>query len=479
MSDNAALLENLAKQARDIQRISASVINGQTPEIVLPEGMPIPTAINHLERRYEEDIQRVDVRYIFAAWPLEGAYGLQKVLTKRYGYAITQAKQIQSMFGTSEVKPQVKRLQTGPDTYEQVVWGQFSIPAITNGHFETQISEEGGDVKFMLIGTIKNGDRKEVDAVAEDLREWISTNSIYKGKAITVTTGEHGGLDPHHPPQFLDVSQAHATDLILPDESSDIVNALIFGPIENAQQCRDYGIKLNRGSLLHGSYGTGKTLCAMVAAAKATTHGWTFFYVDNPKNMLTVTKLARRYQPSIVFCEDVDQFLDNREEAANEIINELDGLTSKDMEVMTIMTTNHLDRINPAVLRQGRMDLVLEFPTPDAKTVERLIRKYAGPDLPITEDISEVGETLAGRLPAAITECVRRAKLVNITRSGTATIDATSLSIAANSLEEHLRLLEPKADLTDEEQDVETIVRAATTAFASLTGRKTHDILYS
>lgn len=477
MDASTASLTQLVDTIKVLETQAATIKTGTTPEIVLPEGMPIRRAIKHLQRKYEEESTKVDVRYTFDAWPLEGAYGLQKVLSKRYGYAISQAKQITSMFGTEEIKPQIRRLQVGHNRYEQVVWGSFCIPAIEGGHFETQVVQENGDVKFMLVGTIRSGDRPEVDEVAEALREWVSTNSVYKGQAITVKTNQEGGLDPDFPPEFLDVSNAHADDLILSHESTAIVNALIFGPIENADACREFGISLNRGSLLHGSYGTGKTLCAMVAAAKATRNGWTFFYVDNPKNMLSVAKLARRYQPSVVFCEDVDQFLGSRDEKANEIINELDGLTSKDVEVMTIMTTNHLDRINQAVLRQGRMDLIMEFPTPDAKTVERLVRKYAGDDLDPNEDLTEVGQILDGRIPASIAECVRRAKLVKISTSGHPGIDSTSLKIAAQSLEAHLKLLEPKPKMTPNEKDVETIVRAASTAFASLTGRKTHEMI--
>tara|TARA_R100001082_G_C4361766_1_gene159717 strand:- start:686 stop:2155 length:1470 start_codon:yes stop_codon:yes gene_type:complete len=479
MSDTIELLKNITKAADNLSRQEAAIKEGTTQEIILPKGMSKKNAIRHLQHVMEEEATRMDVRYTFEAWPLEGAYGMHKVLKARYGYAVSEPKKMQSFFGTSEVAPEIRRIQTGPGLhdYEQVIWGQFAIPNITGGTFETKMIQEDNNVKFLLVGNIPAGQRAEIDEVAQELREWLKENSIYKGKSITVRTNEDGGLDPNHPPEFLDVSKAHAEDLILPKHSAEIVQALILGPIENADTCRGFGITLNRGSLLHGSYGTGKTLCAMVAANKANQNGWTFFYVDNPKNMLTISKLARRYEPAVVFCEDVDQFLDNRDEKANEIINELDGLTSKGCEVMTIMTTNHLDRINPAVLRQGRMDLILEFPAPDSETVERLVRKYAGDDLEPTEDITEVGQILQGRIPASIAECVRRAKLVNITNKCTSTIDAESLKIAANSLEEHLRLLEPKEELSAEEQDVETIVRNVTTAFASLAGRKTHEII--
>lgn len=451
---------------------TARVARGDTPEITLPEGMPLHLAIRHLEKRLEEESTRVDVSYAFDCWPLEGAYGLQKVLEKRYGYALSQAKKIQTMFGTKEIKPEIRRLQIGHNKFKQVVWGQFSIPAVADGVFETSATMEDGDIKFQIIGTIRNGDRKEVDAISQDLREWLTKNSIYRGQAITVRTNNEGGLSPDHPPEFLDVSNAKTTDLILPQETDDIVNALIFGPLQNTDVCRDYGVKLNRGSLLHGPYGTGKTLCAMVAAAKATRNGWTFFYVDNPKNLLTVTRLARRYQPAVVFCEDVDQFLGDRDGNANEIINELDGLTSKDVEVMTIMTTNHLERIHQSVLRQGRMDLILEFPTPDAKTVEKLVRMFAGADLDASADISEVGVILEHRIPASIAECVRRAKLVQIASTGDPGLSPESLVIAARSLEEHLKLLEPRPEQTEDQADIETIVAAAATAFTNLVSRK-------
>ena len=452
---------------------SARIERGQTPKIVLPEGMPINTAISHLMKKAEEEATRMDVSYTFECWPDEGAYGLQQVLQERYGYALHEATKIQTFFGTKEIKPELRRLQIDHNKYTQVIWGQIAIPAIPDGQFQTSAVVDEGNIKFRLSGTIRAGDRKEVDSIAEDLRTWISAQSIYKGKAILVQTDSEGALSPNYPPEFLDVSKVSEADMLLNEEAIQIVQALIYAPLDNTETLRQAGINLNRGSLLYGDYGTGKTLCAMIAAGKAIANGWTFLYVDKPANILQAMKVARRYAPAVIFVEDVDQFLEERNPKTNEIINELDGITSKGDEIMVIMTTNHVEKVHPALLRQGRMDLVLGFPRPDTKTVEALMRKYAGESLQPSQDISHAAEIMKEQIPASIAECVSRAKLVQLAQTGSDQLTEQALIIAARSLAEHLSLLAPKKELTDKEQDVETVLRGAITAFTNLSAGET------
>jgi transitional endoplasmic reticulum ATPase len=448
MSDifNNGFLEQLQATLQSVKTEAARVQEGDTPAIVIPKGMPTQVAIRHLEQRFEEESTKIEIKYTFEAWPLEGAYGLMEVLKQRFGYAAASSKNISTFFGNQEIKPELRRLEIGPDKYTDVIWGQFKIPSINGGTFNTGMVQEDGDVKFLLTGTIKQGDKQLVADVAADLREWLKTTSIYKYSALVIKTDPTGALSPDYPPEFLNVDGLTDEDLVLNEETSNIVHALIYGPLSNPNQCRDAGIKLDRGSLLYGDYGTGKTMCAKLAASKAIKNGFTFFYVEKPEDLLRTIKIARRYQPAVVFCEDIDQFLSDRNSKSNEIINELDGLTSKDTEIFLIMTTNHIDRIHPSVLRQGRMDLVLEFPRPNATSVGKLIKLYAGGDLDQNANLNEVSTIMANRIPAAIAECVRRAKLVEIANNNSSMIGDDALVIAANSLTDHLNMFDNRED---------------------------------
>jgi transitional endoplasmic reticulum ATPase len=58
-------------------------------------------------------------------------------------------------------------------------------------------------------------------------------------------------------------------------------------------------------------------------------------------------------------------------------LNEIDGVESKGKELITILTSNHAENINQAMLRPGRLDAVLSIQAPDAFAAEKLIRLYA------------------------------------------------------------------------------------------------------
>jgi transitional endoplasmic reticulum ATPase len=86
--------------------------------------------------------------------------------------------------------------------------------------------------------------------------------------------------------------------------------------------------------------------------------------------------------------------------------------------IMTIMTTNHPDQINPAMLRPGRIDLQLDVTTPDVEATIRMIRRFAGERLAEGTDLTEVAQLLTTETPARIHETVKRAGLESLRRNG-------------------------------------------------------------
>ena len=125
-------------------------------------------------------------------------------------------------------------------------------------------------------------------------------------------------------------------------------------------------------------------------------------------------------------------------------VEEVDlSVVSKRAEIMTVLTTNFVEKLNPVILRPGRLDAVITLRAPNAKTAERLMRHYAAGLLDAAEDMTAVGVELEGQIPASIRECVERAKLGMIGRAAT-TLSADDLMTAAKTMKNHLSLLNRK-----------------------------------
>ncbi len=224
----------------------------------------------------------------------------------------------------------------------------------------------------------------------------------------------------------------------------------LFTPIERTEHCRRLKIPLKRGVLLEGPYGTGKTLTAFVTAKKCADNGWTFIMLDRVSGLKDALTFARMYSPAVVFAEDIDRVVaGERSVSMDDVLNNIDGVESKGTEIITILTSNHAENINRAMLRPGRLDAVLHIVAPDAKAAEKLMRLYARGLILDTEDLTNAGVELNGQIPAVIREVVERSKLYAVSRCVTPndefTLKGSDLELAAKGMKEHLKLLNPSA----------------------------------
>jgi ATPases of the AAA+ class len=195
------------------------------------------------------------------------------------------------------------------------------------------------------------------------------------------------------------------------------VETNLFTPIIRAQDCLENGIPVKRGILLAGTYGTGKTMAANVASRHATDAGITYVYVPRADELSDAIEFAKQYQSPacVVFCEDIDRSVNGeRSVEMDDILNILDGVDTKNANIITVLTTNDLESINPAMLRPGRLDAVINVTPPDGPAVEKLIRLYGKGTISADTDLTEAGKALSGNIPAVIAEVVKRAKLAQL-----------------------------------------------------------------
>ena len=149
------------------------------------------------------------------------------------------------------------------------------------------------------------------------------------------------------------------------------------------------GHKMPRGILLHGPSGTGKTLLAKAVATESEAN---FVSVRGPellskwvgeseRGIREIFRRARQSSPCVVFFDEIDSIAPIRgggaetqvtERVVSQLLTELDGM--QDMHgVVVLAATNRADMIDPALLRPGRFDKIIQIPLPDKESRQRIL----------------------------------------------------------------------------------------------------------
>jgi transitional endoplasmic reticulum ATPase len=422
-------------------------------QIILPliDGKPMAydEAIEWMKRKKQEDEQEVAVHHVLPCSPLDGAYAFHRAIAQKYGWS--QGVPTPGFF--SNRPPAMIGMQISATETVQVLWGRVEIPGI-EGFLDTDM-ETSPNPCFVIGGKVKKKHSGDVLEIVSLTKQILKESSIYKGSAIKVSfewDREDDHYDPmEHCPKFMHLDGITDNDLIFGETTLNDITIGLFTPIEQAEACRRYGVPLKRGILLHGPYGTGKTMTAYVSALKAVRNGWTFVYLDSVLDLKKGLEFAAQYAPCVLFAEDIDRVISGeRSLSMDEVLNTLDGVDTKGAEIITVFTTNHLEDINPAMLRMGRLDTLVEVSPPDAAAAQRLVKLYARGLLAKDVDLKRIGKALEGRIPAFIREVTERAKIAAIARTGGKAIDGNVLEgdllNAAKAMEPHVRLLEPREE---------------------------------
>ncbi len=169
---------------------------------------------------------------------------------------------------------------------------------------------------------------------------------------------------------------------------------MIEWPLKKGEMFKKTGITPPRGIILSGPPGTGKTLLAKAVANEAEAN---FISVKGPeliskwvgeseKRIREIFKKARQVAPSVIFFDEFDSIASTRSESSssgseervvNQLLTELDGIEELS-GVTVIAATNRVDLIDPALLRPGRFDEIIELELPDKETRRSIIEVHTG-----------------------------------------------------------------------------------------------------
>jgi hypothetical protein len=433
----------------DFKDVSFSSIRGGS--IGIPEGMTLSEAIWWMMLKQRDLETEVAINERIEGFPIDVAHALQLAVMDLFG--IRELRSTPGFFG--DTPPTFITVPTDArGGVTEVFLGRFGVPG-AEGFLET--SRDFNDALW-IRGKIRQKSLPVLKTLLKRTKELLVASSLYKGKAFRVGMElETEGFDQKVTmtnPEFMDVTSMPA-DLMLNRDTWDLLTAGLWTPIERSAQTRFYSNSakraLKRGVLLYGPYGTGKSLTALFTAGKAESNGWTFIYLKDVKDLKRVYPFAARYAPSVIFAEDIDLVVkhgeDNNEDGINMLNNVLDGVDSKDKDVVLVLTTNHIEQLPASMLRPGRFDALVEYTLPDKDTAAKLVLQYGGGEIDMDNfDPEYVGQILEGNQPATIHEVIRRAKLYSQNRydaqyRGPLLVSTRDIDLSHKSMENHMKLL--------------------------------------
>lgn len=157
-------------------------------------------------------------------------------------------------------------------------------------------------------------------------------------------------------------------------------------PLLKPELFKKIGIDPPKGVLLHGAPGTGKTLLAKAVANETQAAFIRLigselvqkFIGEGARLVREIFEFARENAPSILFIDELDAIGSRRLDLATsgdrevqrtlmQLLSELDGFNPRG-DVKVVAATNRIDILDPAMLRPGRFDRIIEIPMPNVES---------------------------------------------------------------------------------------------------------------
>jgi hypothetical protein len=279
-------------------------------------------------------------------------------------------------------------------------------------------------------------------AFFEHLEEAILHAQSYRGKVLSLEQSEHSysgessGITVHR------LRTVAREQVILPQATLELLERNVIQFVQQRHKLAKYGLTTKKGLLFYGPPGTGKTLTIHYLAKALEGHTTLLVTAEQMGQLGEYMTLARLLQPSIVVVEDVDLIAKERsninspcqESLLNKLLNEMDGL-KEEADIFFILTTNRPEALEAALAsRPGRVDQAIEFPLPDEKGREKLVRLYAAGVEIGEEVIRRVVQRTEQVSAAFIKELMRRSMQFHLERHNSGRIEWQDIEAALEEM---------------------------------------------
>ena len=227
------------------------------------------------------------------------------------------------------------------------------------------------------------GERLGVDLVSN------ADSEVIDGKLRHPFSDADSDGDPHLVPVRSDVKFVNVGGLA--ELKKEIARKIVL-PMQQPELFAAYGKQAGGGILMYGPPGCGKTFLARATAGEIDANFLSVGIHDvldmwigrSERNLHAIFESARRHRPCVLFFDEVDALGASRGDmkasagrhTINQFLDELDGLSSDNRDLLVLAATNAPWHMDSAFRRPGRFDRVIFVPPPDLEARAEILRLH-------------------------------------------------------------------------------------------------------
>ncbi|WP_410765326.1 proteasome-activating nucleotidase Pan1 [Haloferax sp. DFSO60] len=277
-----------------------------------------------------------------------------------------------------------------------------------------EITDEGVIIK-------QHGNNQEaLTEVTEDMREDLEPDArVAVNNSLSIVKR----LDKETDVRARVMQVEHSPDVTYEDiggleEQMQEVRETVEMPLDRPEMFEKVGIDPPAGVLLYGPPGTGKTMLAKAVANQTNASFIKMagselvhkFIGEGAKLVRDLFEVARENEPAVIFIDEIDAIASKRTDSKTsgdaevqrtmmQLLAEMDGFDERG-NIRLIAATNRFDMLDPAILRPGRFDRLIEVPKPNEDGREIIFkihtRKMNVADDVDFEELAEMAENASG-----------------------------------------------------------------------------------